>query len=115
MDDAERRGLRGRADALEDDARKGRRAAAGLEAVADEVVDRLAAVVGLLTPSTWAGRAADEARGDAGAAADDLRSAAERLDTIAAEIRAEAMGTQQRADMLRRGAPSADDDARAAR
>jgi hypothetical protein len=115
MDDAERRGLRGRAHALDESARQGQRAAEGLEAVADEVVDRLAAVVGLLTPSTWAGRVADEARDSAWSAADDLRGAAARLHAIAAEIRAEALGTQQRAVMLRRGATSLDDDAGAGR
>jgi hypothetical protein len=101
MDEAERGRDLQRAEALLDDAQQRHETAERLERLAGEVEGRLDPVLSALTPSVWAGRAADEARVEAGTAVDTLVVAARELRVVAAAARAEALADQARADLLR--------------
>jgi hypothetical protein len=95
-------GQRRDAEALAVRADRALEVAAGLESVADRVAARLDPPMAQLVPATWAGRAADLARGAATAAAEDLTRAVHELHGVAQDLRAEAVDLRQRAVELRR-------------
>jgi hypothetical protein len=101
MEDAEQWRRRQRAATLEGDAAQALHVAERLELLADEVEGRLEPITTEMTPGTWAGQAADEARRLAYAAADDLATAARDLRVVAGEVRTEATAWQARAVLLR--------------
>jgi hypothetical protein len=107
VDEAMQRAHRQRAAALRDDVERTRGVADDLDRLADRVEGRLEAVVTLLVPATWAGRAADEARGQARDASEGLVVAAGRLRRLAASVREEAAAAQARLDLLGHGAVGA--------
>jgi hypothetical protein len=102
VDDAELRGRRRRAVTLREDVERAHDVADDLDRVAERVEHRLDPVVAVLVPGVWAGRAADEARSQAGAASDALSVAAHQLRLLAALVREEAEASA-RVDLLVHG------------